>query len=94
MKRAKIIKVIYDCIDIINLEQDTKIAKDMNSILFGHDGELDSLGLVNLIVTVEEAVNDAFDTDIVLADEKAMSRKNSPFLNVTTLAEYLVEILE
>jgi hypothetical protein len=49
---------------------------------------------VRFILQVEEAIEDEFETTIVLADEKAMSQKNSPFRNIGTLAEYIEKILK
>ena len=53
---------------------------------------MDSLGLVNLIVSVEQNIEDDFDVSITIADERAMSQKHSPFRTVGTLADY-IEIL-
>ena len=58
------------------------------TILFGEDGVLDSMGLVTLIVAVEQAIEDKFDVSVSLADEKAMSQSNSPYQSVATLAAY------
>jgi len=62
--------------------------------LFGQGGKLDSLGLVNLIVAVEAMVEDELDVTITLADEKAMSMKNSPFRTIQTLADYINLLIE
>jgi len=62
-----------------------------DSALYGGAGPLDSMALVNLIADVEEAVSEAFDASIALADEKAMSAKNSPYRNVSSLTEAVVE---
>ncbi len=62
--------------------------------LFGKDGVLDSLGLVSFIVLVEEGIEDEFDTILTLADEKAMSQKNSPFGSIAALTEYILQELE
>jgi acyl carrier protein len=64
-----------------------------NTKLFGGDGILDSLGLVSFIVVVEEAIEDNFNVSIILADEKAMSRRTSPFGKISYLADYIMEIL-
>jgi acyl carrier protein len=58
--------------------------------LFGKGSDLDSLGLVNFIVSVEENINNRFDVSISIVDEKAMSQKNSPFKSVDSLAEYIL----
>lgn len=64
-----------------------------NTKLFGGDGILDSLGLVSFIVSVEEVLEDKFDVSIVLADEKAMSRRSSPFSRISYLADYILEVI-
>ena len=52
------------------------------------------MGLVYLITDIEEKISDEFSKHIVLADEKAMSQKTSPFRDVETLAKYIQNILE
>jgi len=64
------------------------------SRLFGKDGVLDSMGLVTLIVAVEQAIEDRFDRSVALADEKAPSQARSPYKTVATLAEYAAGQLE
>ena len=63
------------------------------TVIFGKASHLDSLGLVNLIVSLEEAVNDEFNLEIILADERAMSLESSPFRTVSTLADYILLLL-
>ncbi len=46
--------------------------------LFGRGSKLDSLGLVNLIVLVEEKTADTFGKSVTIADERAMSQKEQP----------------
>lgn len=87
--KNEIIDIVFNSIEEINLQNGTNIPKDINAKLFGKDSDLDSLGLVNLIVNVEEAINDKYDTNLSLADEKAMSQKRSPFHTVETLSDYI-----
>ncbi len=63
-----------------------------NTVLLGAEGILDSMGLVSLIVAVEQDVEDEFGKEITIADAKAMSQKNSPFRTVGSLVDY-IEIL-
>ncbi len=63
------------------------------SVLYGEDGVLDSMGLVTLIVAVEQEIEDRFDSSVALADEKALSQSNSPYRTVTTLATYAADQL-
>ena len=56
--------------------------------LFGEDGLLDSMGLVTLVIAIEQAIEDAYGESVALADEKALSQANSPYRTVETLVEY------
>lgn len=64
-----------------------------DTVLFGRNGLLDSIGLVTLITVVEREIEDRLDAYVILADERAMSRKRSPFRTVGTLAEYAAELI-
>jgi len=92
----KIEKIIVDLLIELNeelegnpLENPTKETK-----LYGGGGALDSLALVSVITDLEERISDEFDEDIVLADEKAMSQKTSPFRNVKSLTIYVQKLLK
>ena len=41
-----------------------------------------------------ELLEDQFDVNIVLADEEAMSQKNSPYRTIGTLSDYVALLLE
>lgn len=95
MVKEQLIQVIYEAIDEVNavLPPEQQLEKSINTVLFGDSGKLDSLGLVNLIVTTEQKVEEQFGVTITLADEKAMSQRNSPFRTVESLAEYIPQII-
>ena len=57
--------------------------------IFGAGGNLDSLGLVNFVADLEDLLSEALQKPIVLADEKTMSAKNSPFKDVATLCAFI-----
>jgi acyl carrier protein len=65
-----------------------------DTVLFGRSGVLDSLGLVNLIVAVEQRLEDELGITLVLADEKALAQKNSPFRTVATLVDYILQQMD
>ena len=94
--KQTIIESIYTAIDEFNAvaEEPKRLEKSTETILFGQYGRLDSLGLVSLIVEIESQIQTDFDTTITLADERAMSRQNSPFRSIDSLAEYITEILD
>lgn len=77
--------------DEINESVDLSVGEDIK--LFGGDGLLDSIGLVSYVVEVEEKLEDEYNISVVLADEKAMSRRTSPFARVSYLADYIIEVI-
>jgi len=61
--------------------------------LFGGDDGIDSLSLVRLVADIERAAELALGKTVILADERAMSRRHSPFRTVGTLSDLLYERL-
>lgn len=62
--------------------------------LFGANGILDSMGLVSLVIAVEQAVEEQCGTTISLANEKALSQQRSPYRTIAALAEYAIGEIE
>lgn len=62
--------------------------------LFGQDAVLSSIDLVNLIIGVEERLETVLQVSLTLADERAMSRRKSPFRTVSTFAAYIQQRLD
>lgn len=61
--------------------------------LYGAKSPLDSMALVNLIAAIEGRLAEEFDCDIVLADERAMDQRLTPFARVSTLTDYIAHRL-
>ena len=62
--------------------------------LIGREAVLDSMGLVNLIVEVEQYLEEEHDITLVLANDRAMSQQRSPFRSVQTLTDYIFREIE
>jgi D-alanine--poly(phosphoribitol) ligase subunit 2 len=77
-----------------NLESKIPVELGEKAALYGADAALTSLGLVSLIVGVEQAIEEEFGRNITLADDKAFSLTKSPFLTIGTLAEYANNLIE
>ena len=93
--KQRMMDLIYEAIDEVNdtLPPQRRLEKTPTTVLFGTGTTLDSLGLVNLVVGFEQRVVQELGTAITLADERAMSQRNSPFHSVETLANYTVELV-
>lgn len=83
------LKDVNEELDLKELESPTKETK-----LFGGDGVLDSLSLVLFITDLEEKISSEFEKEVVLADEKAMSQRTSPFRSVESLKGYIESLLK
>jgi acyl carrier protein len=92
----EVLRIVYRAIDELNpqLPPERRLEKSPETAVFGRAGRLDSLGLVNLIVAIEQAVEDELAVSVALADEKAMSQRSSPFRTIGVLAAYVRERLE
>jgi len=94
--KEKILGLVYDSIDELNqqLSEQDRLEKSLETRLFGGNSKLDSLGLINLIVAVEQNIEDEFDISLTLADERAMSQRHSPFRTVGSLVDYISMLFE
>lgn len=62
-----------------------------DTFLIGQSAVLDSMGLVTAILEIEQRLADEHEIIVVLADERAMSQKNSPFRSVRSLTDYVLQ---
>ncbi|EAH7187495.1 hypothetical protein [Campylobacter lari] len=76
------------------LENDDFKNPNLKTKIYGINGNLDSLALVSLVSDLEELLSEEFNKEIVLADEKMMSARNSPFKDVESLTDYIIKKLQ
>lgn len=94
--QEKIEKIIIETLKELNeeLENEAFLNPNSKTKLYGGNGAMDSLALVSFIADLEDKISDKFEKDIILADEKAMSAKTSPFRNIESLTSYIKSLLE
>lgn len=90
--RELIFEALADHLEQTGSEQPVPVTTD--AVLFGEAAVLDSLGLVNVVVGVEEKLLETYGRDIWLTDERALIQAESPYRTVETLARYIVLLLE
>jgi|SRR5476649_538165 len=95
LTRDGVLEIIFHALNNLNDEMgpDDKFDVTPTTKLFGADATLDSLALVSVIVDVEGDVSSALDRSISLTDDRAMSQKISPFDDVQTLLNYIMELV-
>lgn len=92
----RVLTLLYAAMDELNeiLSESQQLEKSPDTLLFGGGANLDSLGLVRLVMLVEQKILDEMDRIVTLVDEKAMSQSKSPFRTVGAMADYITVLLE
>jgi acyl carrier protein len=92
----RVVDCIYEAIDEANLERDdgSRLEKSLETPIHGTSSALDSLGLINFVVAVEENVEREFGVSIVLADDRALEQDPSPFESVGALSAYTETLID
>lgn len=90
MERSRIVTIVLEAVVQANL---TRVASQQLEVspaasLFGAPSPLDSLGLVALLIDVEEACARE-GHPVTLSDERAMSQTRSPFRSVAVLVDFI-----
>lgn len=87
-----IVQTLQDLIESLSIKEVDKLNRE--TVLFGDRGILDSMGLVSLITDLEEKFEQESNVSIILADERALSQKRSPFRTVSSLSEYIFRLIK
>jgi len=93
MQREEIEEVIITAYNDYLKEQDIEGEGNSDTLLFGSDSEVDSMGFVNLIMDIEAHFHDQ-GYMITLTYEEAMAGESSPFRTVTGLTDFILELIE
>jgi hypothetical protein len=94
LDRSAIETIVLEALRTANLSRPAASQLDVspNATIFGADSPLDSLGLVALLIDVEEALNDR-GAAVTLTDARAMSQTRSPFRGVQPLVDYIGQLV-
>ncbi|MFN8258871.1 MAG: hypothetical protein U0W24_24500 [Bacteroidales bacterium] len=90
MERGEILEIVKKSVQ--EVVDDESIDIKEQTVLLGNEAVVDSMGLVNLIVDIESALSDK-GLSVTLTSEKAMSLRNSPFRNIESLTNYILELI-
>jgi acyl carrier protein len=95
MNRTDILDVVLTALRTANQARtpDLRLKVSPTARLFGNGSPLDSLGLVALLIDIEEAFEQR-GQNLVLSDERALAQSRSPFRDVPALVDYIAAQLE
>jgi acyl carrier protein len=93
--RARVVGFLVEGLRALLAERGEPLPDDLGegTRLVGPQAALTSLGLVSLIVELEQTLEEQYGVCLTLADERAMSQRHSPFRTVGTLADYACRLL-
>ncbi len=94
METAEIRAVVLDALRNANLSRpsDEQLEVSDDAAIFGPGSPLDSMGLVALLLDIEEALSSA-GVSVSLSDDRAMSQSRSPFRSVPSLVAFIAGAL-
>jgi acyl carrier protein len=87
----KVLSCVYAAIDEANEDRQDlpPLEKSLETPIHGTASGLDSLGLINFVVAVEEGVERDVGVPIVLSDDRSLSQEPNPFESVQALVQYI-----
>lgn len=90
MNREEILDLVLETVRAYRLAMNAgdETAIEPETSLFGPGGTLDSIGLVSVVIELEQKLSDLSGRDVSLMNDRAMSRSHNPFRTPRALAEY------
>jgi acyl carrier protein len=94
--RTKVESIIKSSIDDLNKYSQKPVCVDDPTEFFltGPKRSIDSLALVNLVVSIEEKIECELRRSLSLLGEETVLKENGPLTNLSTLLEYITGHLE
>lgn len=88
----RVLALIYEVVDQVNRGRASRdrIDKQPNTVLIGKNGQLDSLGMVNFIIGVEELIEDEYGVQISLVDGTSVNDSSGHLRTIENLNAHIV----
>lgn len=95
-KFEEAVKVIYGAIAQLNpqLPKEQQLQPSLDTALFGSEGKLDSLGVANLIVIMEQKLEECYGFKVDLTQDDPFSLGSGHFRNISSLATYIFNLVQ
>ena len=89
--KNSIIEIIFTSIKEVNENQpsNNKLKLKKDELLVSDKSKIDSLGLITLLVNIEDKINKTYNVRLNLLEENYISDEKTPFQTIDNLAEWL-----
>ena len=93
--KERLLSLVLEAVRVTNLSRVSgdRLEESPTARIFGRGSPLDSMGLVTLLLDLEELLR-ASGIVVTLTDDRAMSQTRSPFRSVPALIDYIAQLLE
>ncbi|NCB38755.1 MAG: hypothetical protein EOM80_08295 [Erysipelotrichia bacterium] len=93
---TKITELILESLKELNqlLPPDQQLPLSPETKLFGSEGLLDSLGLINLVVILEERIYNEFNVEVTISGDLSTLQQDNTFKNIQTLSEHITRTMQ
>lgn len=93
--RDQILQAIYRAVDELNrqLPPEQQLSRQPETVLVGPGAGLDSLGLINLIVTTEQQVKEALEQTVNLTDGAYLENPEATMRTLGHLADSIARTI-
>ncbi len=92
---TRVDETLFKVVDEVNqlLPREAHLEKSMEESLTGPQAKIDSLGLINFILTSEKMVQEEFGKRIILTDGAALIKSDDITLTIGTVKNYICKRL-
>jgi acyl carrier protein len=96
MDRNIAVDVVVACLREAIEQSGNPMPPEINeeTVIVGKGAVLDSMGVVSLIVDIEQRLEMDHNVSVTLANDKAMSQRSSPFRTVGVLADHVGAVIK
>lgn len=96
MDEIQVTELVFAAVDEVNkqLRKAQRLDKSLETVISGAGSQLDSLGLVNLIFSLEQRIEQQYGVSVTLVEESTLSREENPFRTLASLAQHVHGLLE
>jgi acyl carrier protein len=96
VSKERVTNAVFRAVDELNqqLPLERRVAKSMHTLLLDGAGGVDSLELINLIVTTEQKIAAEFGAEIILTEDAIITEDTCPFRSLGDLTDYITMLLE
>ncbi len=88
--------VIFEVIDEVNgqLPPECCLKKSPQTVIVGEEGVLDSLGVTNFLITLEEKILEYCNQSITLLNDEFLSSDQKTLYTVESIERYITDVIQ